>query len=156
LPPYTDLTSKPVVSLLNVGNWTQRLTLRRLILAVEWKAIQDEHERETMARSRVVAKQPVTEVAAISIDNACASGRQFNNTLRATSIFGWCLLDSKRALGMTWDLHTIERSVADAAIEPAPWGKAMDVIASETSSVGTILFPMRGGRFPTRPRANHS
>ena len=26
---------------------------------------------------------------------------------------------------MTWDLHTIERSFADAAIEPALWGKAM-------------------------------
>jgi hypothetical protein len=32
--------------------------------------------RETMTRSRVVAKRPIAEVAAISIDNAHASGRQ--------------------------------------------------------------------------------
>jgi hypothetical protein len=52
---------------------------------------------------------------------------------------------------MTWHLHTIERSFADAAIEPALWGKAMDVIAFETGSVGTILFPMRGGTLPNTP-----
>jgi DNA-binding CsgD family transcriptional regulator len=52
---------------------------------------------------------------------------------------------------MTWDLHTIERSFADAAVEPALWGKAMDVIAAETGSVGTILFPMRGGTLPNTP-----
>ena len=52
---------------------------------------------------------------------------------------------------MTWNLHTVERSFADAAAQPALWNKAMDVIAAETGSVGTILFPMRGNTLPTTP-----
>jgi DNA-binding CsgD family transcriptional regulator/PAS domain-containing protein len=52
---------------------------------------------------------------------------------------------------MTWDLHTIERSFADAAIEPALWGKAMDVIANESGSVGTLLFPPQGVVVPSVP-----
>jgi hypothetical protein len=52
---------------------------------------------------------------------------------------------------MTWDLHTIERSFADAAIEPALWGKAMDAISAETGSVGTILLPPPGCAIPNVP-----
>ena len=52
---------------------------------------------------------------------------------------------------MTWDLHTVERSFADAAARPALWNNAMDTIAAETGSVGTIMFPMRGGTLPTTP-----
>jgi DNA-binding CsgD family transcriptional regulator/PAS domain-containing protein len=52
---------------------------------------------------------------------------------------------------MTWDLDTIERAFADAATQPALWGKAMDVIATETGSVGTILFPLRGATLPSTP-----
>jgi len=55
---------------------------------------------------------------------------------------------------MTWDLDTVERSFADAAIEPALWGSAMDVIAAETGSVGSILFPMRGGTLPITPSSD--
>jgi DNA-binding CsgD family transcriptional regulator len=52
---------------------------------------------------------------------------------------------------MIWDLHTVERSFADAAAQPALWNNAMDTIAAETGSVGTIMFPMRGGTLPTTP-----
>jgi DNA-binding CsgD family transcriptional regulator/PAS domain-containing protein len=52
---------------------------------------------------------------------------------------------------MTWDLHTIERRFADAAIEPALWGKAMDAISAETGSVGTILLPPPGCAIPNVP-----
>jgi DNA-binding CsgD family transcriptional regulator len=52
---------------------------------------------------------------------------------------------------MTWDLDTIERAFADAAIEPALWGKAMDTISAETGSVGTILFPPQGVVIPSSP-----
>jgi DNA-binding CsgD family transcriptional regulator len=52
---------------------------------------------------------------------------------------------------MTWDLDTIERSFADAAFEPALWGKAMDTISAETGSVGTILFPPQGVVIPGSP-----
>lgn len=50
----------------------------------------------------------------------------------------------------SWNLHTIAQSFADAAIEPALWVKAMDTIAAETGSVGSILIPIQGA-FPHLP-----
>jgi DNA-binding CsgD family transcriptional regulator len=51
----------------------------------------------------------------------------------------------------SWNLGAIERSFANAAVEPALWGNAMDTIAAETGSVGAILIPMRGGALPSTP-----
>lgn len=50
----------------------------------------------------------------------------------------------------SWNLHTIAQSFADAAIEPALWVKALDTIATETGSVGSILIPIQGA-FPHLP-----
>lgn len=52
---------------------------------------------------------------------------------------------------MTWDLDIIERSFADAAIEPTLWGNAMDVISAETGSAGALLFALRGDPFRNTP-----
>lgn len=46
---------------------------------------------------------------------------------------------------MTWDLHAIERSFANAASDPSLWGEAMDTVAAQTGSVGTLLFCAAGG-----------
>jgi DNA-binding CsgD family transcriptional regulator len=50
----------------------------------------------------------------------------------------------------SWNLHAIAQNFADAAVEPALWVKAMDIIAAETGSVGAILLPIRG-TFPNVP-----
>jgi DNA-binding CsgD family transcriptional regulator len=51
----------------------------------------------------------------------------------------------------SWNFDAIERSFADAAAQPALWNKAMDVIAAETGSAGTILFPPQELVIPTVP-----
>ena len=110
------------------------------------------YERDILVRSRVVAKRPITEVAAASIDNACASGRQFNPTTYKSDRHRRVVSARLQAsLRHDWDLDIIERSFADAAIEPALWGKAMDAISAETGGVGTILFPLRGATLPSTP-----
>lgn len=54
------------------------------------------------------------------------------------------------ALFMSWNLQIISQSFADAAIEPALWVRAMDILAAETGSVGSILIPIKGA-FPHLP-----
>jgi DNA-binding CsgD family transcriptional regulator len=92
-------------------------------------------------------------MAATSIDNACASGRQPHPTTRMSvrhrRVVSARLQASLRH--MTWNLDAIERSFADAAVDPALWGLAMDAIAAETGSVGTILFPPQGIIIPGSP-----
>jgi hypothetical protein len=49
-----------------------------------------------------------------------------------------------------WDLDSVATAFADAAPDPALWVKAMDTIASQTESVGALLFPL-GGAVPNVP-----
>lgn len=51
---------------------------------------------------------------------------------------------------MSWNLQAITESFADAALKPDLWVKAMDTIATETDSVGSILIPIQG-TFPNLP-----
>jgi DNA-binding CsgD family transcriptional regulator len=51
----------------------------------------------------------------------------------------------------SWNFDAIERSFADAAVQPELWNKAMDTIAAETGSVGTILFPPQELVIPNVP-----
>jgi len=51
----------------------------------------------------------------------------------------------------SWNLDVIEQSFADAAAQPALWNNALDVIAAETGSAGTILFPPQELVVPTVP-----
>jgi DNA-binding CsgD family transcriptional regulator/PAS domain-containing protein len=54
-------------------------------------------------------------------------------------------------MASSWNLDVIERSFRDAAVDPKLWGHAMDTIAAETGSVGTILFPPQGIVIPSSP-----
>jgi DNA-binding CsgD family transcriptional regulator len=51
----------------------------------------------------------------------------------------------------SWNLDVVNRTFADAAVDPALWGLAMDAIATETGSVGTILLPPPGTAIPNVP-----
>jgi DNA-binding CsgD family transcriptional regulator len=44
----------------------------------------------------------------------------------------------------SWNLDAIAQSFADAAVVPALWVKAMDIVAFETNSIGSILLPITG------------
>ena len=53
----------------------------------------------------------------------------------------------------SWNLREIATAFADAAVEPTLWVKAMDTIAKESGSIGSILLPIRGQipNVPTSP-----
>lgn len=49
------------------------------------------------------------------------------------------------------DLSRIGQAFADAAIDPALWGQALDVATRETGSVGATLLPVTGTVLPSVP-----
>jgi DNA-binding CsgD family transcriptional regulator len=50
-----------------------------------------------------------------------------------------------------WDLESIERAFADAALDPASWVKALDAASAHTESFGAVLLPIKGGLIPNIP-----
>jgi hypothetical protein len=49
------------------------------------------------------------------------------------------------------DLSRIEEAFADAAIDPALWGRALDIATRETGSTGATLLPITGVVLPNVP-----
>ncbi len=49
------------------------------------------------------------------------------------------------------DLGRIEQAFADAAIDPALWGRALDVATRETRSFGATLLPITSSAIPNAP-----
>jgi DNA-binding CsgD family transcriptional regulator len=45
----------------------------------------------------------------------------------------------------TWNIARIEQAFADAAIDPARWGDALEIAATETNSFGALILPVSGG-----------
>src|SRR6266403_2170122 len=50
-----------------------------------------------------------------------------------------------------WNLEPIERAVADAALNPASWVKALDTATARSDSFGAILLPIKGGLIQNVP-----
>ena len=50
-----------------------------------------------------------------------------------------------------WNLKNVEAAFAEAAVEPAQWSKAHEVVATETQAFGAILLPEHGDALPTAP-----
>jgi hypothetical protein len=46
--------------------------------------------------------------------------------------------------GGRWDLSAVAAAMSAAAIDPQKWVQAMDVISTETGSVGAVLMPIKG------------
>ena len=42
------------------------------------------------------------------------------------------------------DLNRIESAFAEATLDPALWGRALDIVAHETGSFGATLLPLAG------------
>src|ERR1700722_8008192 len=49
------------------------------------------------------------------------------------------------------DLNRIERAFAEAALDPALWGHALDVVAHDTGSFGVTLLPLASVAIPNVP-----
>lgn len=45
---------------------------------------------------------------------------------------------------VSWDCHSIEKAFLNAAVDPAQWGNALDVVTAVTESAGALLLPIRG------------
>jgi DNA-binding CsgD family transcriptional regulator len=45
----------------------------------------------------------------------------------------------------SWNLELVERSFADAAVDPTRWIAALEVLTKQTGSFGTVLLPVSGG-----------
>jgi DNA-binding CsgD family transcriptional regulator len=53
---------------------------------------------------------------------------------------------------MAWDLESIERAFAEAALDPSRWNAAMEIVTTAVDSAGAALFPLRG-RLPLMPHS---
>lgn len=51
---------------------------------------------------------------------------------------------------MKWDLGSIERAFAEAALDPSRWSAAMETAAAATGASGAAMFPIHG-RLPLMP-----
>ena len=49
------------------------------------------------------------------------------------------------------DLNRIESAFAEATLDPAMWGRALDVVAHDTESFGATLLPLAGLAIPNVP-----
>jgi len=49
------------------------------------------------------------------------------------------------------DLNRIESAFAEATLDPALWGRALDIQADDTGSFGATLFPLAGVAIPKVP-----
>jgi DNA-binding CsgD family transcriptional regulator len=54
---------------------------------------------------------------------------------------------------MAWDLGSIERAFAEAALDPSRWNAAMEVVKTAVGD-GAALFPL-GGRLPLMPHSEN-
>ena len=53
-----------------------------------------------------------------------------------------------------WDLDCVEAAFAQAAVEPSLWGKALEVVSTETEAYGAVLFPAPGSVLPNLPHTD--
>ena len=51
----------------------------------------------------------------------------------------------------SWDLNRVESAFAAAAISPAAWTGALDVVSKETGAYGAVLLPISGDTLPNVP-----
>ena len=49
------------------------------------------------------------------------------------------------------DLNRIESAFAEATLDPASWGRALDIVAHETGSFGATLLSLTGVAIPHVP-----
>ena len=49
------------------------------------------------------------------------------------------------------DLNRIESAFAEATLDPALWGRALDVVAHDTENFGAALLPLAGVAIPNVP-----
>ena len=52
---------------------------------------------------------------------------------------------------MTWNLQTIEDAFSDAAINPAVWARALNIVTAQTEAFGAVLTPVTGTILPNVP-----
>lgn len=50
-----------------------------------------------------------------------------------------------------WHLNRIESAFAEAAVSPAMWTRALDVVTRETGAYGAVLLPISGDTLPNVP-----
>jgi DNA-binding CsgD family transcriptional regulator len=50
-----------------------------------------------------------------------------------------------------WDLGAVEAAFADAAVNPAAWARALNVVTAQTEAFGAILVPVAGNPLPNVP-----
>ena len=49
------------------------------------------------------------------------------------------------------DLNRIDSAFAEATLDPALWGRALDIVAHDTESFGATLLPLAGVAIPNVP-----
>jgi DNA-binding CsgD family transcriptional regulator len=50
-----------------------------------------------------------------------------------------------------WNLEAVEAAFSEAAINPALWARALNVVTAQTESFGAILVPVAGNHLPNVP-----
>jgi hypothetical protein len=50
-----------------------------------------------------------------------------------------------------WDLGAVEAAFSDAALNPAAWTRALNVVTAQTDAFGAILVPVAGNHLPNVP-----
>ena len=50
-----------------------------------------------------------------------------------------------------WDLGAVEAAFSDAALNPAAWTRALNVVTAQTEAFGAILVPVAGNHLPNVP-----
>ena len=50
-----------------------------------------------------------------------------------------------------WDLEAVEAAFSDAALNPAAWTRALNVVTTQTEAFGAILVPIAGNHLPNVP-----
>ena len=50
-----------------------------------------------------------------------------------------------------WNFEAIEEAFSDAAMNPAVWARALNVVTAQTESFGAILLPVTGNILPNVP-----
>ena len=50
-----------------------------------------------------------------------------------------------------WDLEAVEAAFSEAAINPAEWTHALNIVAAQTKAFGAILIPIAGNHLPNVP-----
>lgn len=53
----------------------------------------------------------------------------------------------------SWNLDRVENAFAEAAVSPAMWGNALDIVSEETGAYGATMLPIGGDILPNIPRS---